>query len=237
MDVVPRAILGTPRRANATRSVQEREGLGVSPVRSTCTLVARRNNIGVWDLWPKVIAELHAKGIHAGPESFKRWNDGDAGFVRAIWCLVAACGPGTLSKPALLMASRHVSFLKRSRKMVTAISGVLIGLQGSVSGKPKLGWLLMVSINGPTSLVRAGDAYPACFVSSARSTFSCMTACTVHAMSALRWIWRGQQRLRPRRRTIVVDDIDVNRGFHTFTQSFSGYDSMVCIRLSHCALI
>ena len=27
---------------------------------------------------------------------------------------------------------------------------------------------------------------------------------------------------------IVVDDIDVNRGFHTFTQSFSGYDSIVC---------
>ena len=27
---------------------------------------------------------------------------------------------------------------------------------------------------------------------------------------------------------IVVDDIDVNRGFHSFTQSFSGCDSIVC---------
>jgi hypothetical protein len=27
---------------------------------------------------------------------------------------------------------------------------------------------------------------------------------------------------------IVVDDIDVNRGFHSFTQSSSGCDSMVC---------
>ena len=27
---------------------------------------------------------------------------------------------------------------------------------------------------------------------------------------------------------IVVDDIDANRGFHSFTQSFSGCDSMVC---------
>src|SRR5262245_57539444 len=37
------------------------------------------------DLWPRVISELEAKGIHAGPESFKWWNDGDAGLVRAIW--------------------------------------------------------------------------------------------------------------------------------------------------------
>ena len=42
-----------------------------------------------WALWPKVIEELEAKGIRAGPESFKGWNDGDAGFVRAIWCLVS----------------------------------------------------------------------------------------------------------------------------------------------------
>src|SRR5579862_3577603 len=37
--------------------------------------------------WPKVIDELHAKGVRAGPESFKGWNDGDAAFVQAIWCL------------------------------------------------------------------------------------------------------------------------------------------------------
>ena len=27
---------------------------------------------------------------------------------------------------------------------------------------------------------------------------------------------------------IVVDDIDVNRGFQSFTQSFSGYHSLIC---------
>src|SRR5712692_4708553 len=40
-----------------------------------------------WTLWSHVIGELEAKGIRAGPESFQSWNDGDAGFVRAIWCL------------------------------------------------------------------------------------------------------------------------------------------------------
>jgi hypothetical protein len=42
-------------------------------------------------------------------------------------CWFAVSGLGTLSRLALLMALRHVSFLKRSRKMVMAISGVLIG--------------------------------------------------------------------------------------------------------------
>ena len=39
------------------------------------------------ELWHQVISELEAKGIRAGPESFQWWNDGDAGLVRAIWCL------------------------------------------------------------------------------------------------------------------------------------------------------
>ena len=40
-------------------------------------------------LWSEVIGELQAKGIRAGPESFQWWNDGDAGFVRSIWCLAS----------------------------------------------------------------------------------------------------------------------------------------------------
>src|SRR5262245_19303713 len=34
-----------------------------------------------WALWPKVISEMRRKGICVGPESFKSWNDGDAGLV------------------------------------------------------------------------------------------------------------------------------------------------------------
>src|SRR5258706_16070962 len=46
-----------------------------------------------WDLWPEVIRELESKGIRAGPESFQCWNDGDAGFVRSIWCLTRHLRP------------------------------------------------------------------------------------------------------------------------------------------------
>src|SRR5579872_2105786 len=37
-------------------------------------------NAEFWDLWPKVIKELEEKGVHAGPSSFKGWNDGDTAF-------------------------------------------------------------------------------------------------------------------------------------------------------------
>ncbi len=33
------------------------------------------------------------RGLKVGPRSFYDWNDGDAGFVRAIWCLVRHLRP------------------------------------------------------------------------------------------------------------------------------------------------
>jgi hypothetical protein len=49
-----------------------------------------------WALWPEVMGELKAKGVRAGPESFKGWNDGDAAFVRAIWCLTRHLRPNVV---------------------------------------------------------------------------------------------------------------------------------------------
>jgi hypothetical protein len=46
-----------------------------------------------WTLWPELIRELEAKGIRPGPESFQWWNDGDAALVRAIWCLIRHMRP------------------------------------------------------------------------------------------------------------------------------------------------
>lgn len=46
-----------------------------------------------WDLWPKVMKQLSDNGVDPGPETFKWWNDGDAGLVRAIWCLIRHLKP------------------------------------------------------------------------------------------------------------------------------------------------
>src|SRR5438874_1531754 len=48
---------------------------------------------GFWPLWTRVLGTLHAQGVAVGPFSFHGWNDGDAGFVRAIWCLIRHLRP------------------------------------------------------------------------------------------------------------------------------------------------
>jgi hypothetical protein len=64
---------------------QLHEALGV--------LWPRDETLKFLELWRQVISELEAKGIRAGPESFQWWNDGDAGLVRAIWCLMRHIRP------------------------------------------------------------------------------------------------------------------------------------------------
>ena len=97
-----------------------------------------------WDLWPQVITELDAKGVRAGPESFKRWNDGDAAFVRAIWCLVRRLRPRNVVETGVAHGVTSRFILEGLEKNGMAIFGVLIGHQWNLSGKPKLAWLLMV---------------------------------------------------------------------------------------------
>ena len=48
---------------------------------------------GFWPLWSTVVETLRTQGMAVGPFSFYGWNDGDAGFVRAIWCLVRHLRP------------------------------------------------------------------------------------------------------------------------------------------------
>jgi predicted O-methyltransferase YrrM len=55
-----------------------------------------RQQLGVTDadreqterLCRSIEADLTAKGIRPGPESYFIWNDGDPAFVQAIWCLI-----------------------------------------------------------------------------------------------------------------------------------------------------
>jgi Methyltransferase domain len=39
------------------------------------------------ELWPKVRSSLEAQGLAVGRATYGGWDDGDAGFARAVWCL------------------------------------------------------------------------------------------------------------------------------------------------------
>src|ERR1700744_2973984 len=65
---------------------------------------------GFWPLWSTVVATLRAQGMAVGPFSFHEWNDGDAGFVRAIWCLIRHLRPANVVETGVAhgMTSRFI---------------------------------------------------------------------------------------------------------------------------------
>jgi len=118
-----------------------------------------------WALWPNVIKELESKGIRPGPESFQWWNDGDAGLVRAAWCLTRHTKPKKIVETGVLMGSPRALFWRRLRQMEKDISGALTFNQLTHIGARK--WVsqldLAMQIDGHTFRVRAGDGFPGCY--------------------------------------------------------------------------
>jgi Methyltransferase domain len=181
-----------------------------------------------WDLWPRVMEELNAKGIHAGPESFKGWNDGDAGFVRAIWLLVRCLRPRHVVETG-------VAHGVTSRFILEALEKNGKGHLWSIDRPPmEWEWKAQIGIAVDDRLLHRWSYVPG---SSRRrlpgilcdlGEIDLFVHDSLHSERNVRFeMDQAWTALRPGG-AIVVDDIDVNRGFHSFTQSSSGCDSMVC---------
>lgn len=147
-----------------------------------------------WGLWAQVIRELEESGIRPGPQSFQNWNDGDAGLVRTIWCLVRHLKPKRVVETG-------VAHGVTSRFVLEALERNGSGHLWSIDLPPWKGVGEIKSVwpsgrvmhsDGHTLRVRAGDAFRSCFLKSARLTSSFTIACTLNAMYGLSWIERGR---------------------------------------------
>jgi Methyltransferase domain len=179
-------------------------------------------------LWPKVMSELEDKGVRVGPASFKGWNDGDPGFVRAIWCLVRHLRPGNVVETGVAhgVTSRFIlEALERNgsghlwsidRPPMEPEWKKEIGI--AIDGRLQQRWSYILGSSRrrlPGLLSRLGE-------------IDLFVHDSLHSERNVRFeMDRAWASLRPGG-AIVVDDIDVNRGFHSFTQSFSGLHSIVC---------
>jgi hypothetical protein len=181
-----------------------------------------------WDLWPKVIGELEAKGIKAGPQSFGSWNDGDAGFTRSVWCLIRHRRPsrvvetgvahGVTSRVILEALEKNKSGNLWSIDLPPTERSLQQQVGIAVSDRLKSRWIY---IKGPSRrrlpalLSRLGqiDLYIHDSLHSERNVrFELDRAWAALAPSGM----------------IVEDDVDANWGFRTFTETFSGHQSMIC---------
>jgi hypothetical protein len=181
-----------------------------------------------WALWPQVMGELEAKGIKAGPMSFLSWNDGDAGLTRTVWCLVRHLRPGKVVETGVAhgVTSRFIleALDRNQRGHLWSIDLPPIEKQWreqvgvAVGNRHAARWSY---IEGPSRLrlpkVLAEVGKIDLFIHD-----------SLHSERNVRFeLDRAWAALRPGG-ALVIDDIDANRGFYSFTQSVRAFQSMIC---------
>jgi hypothetical protein len=181
-----------------------------------------------WTLWPAVIGELQAKGVPTGPESFKYWNDGDAGLVRAIWCLVRHLRPRNVVETG-------VAHGVTSRFILEALERNGSGHLWSIDKPPverELHEQIGVAIDGRFgqrwTYIRGSSRRRLPHLLSELGQIDLFIHDSLHSEHNVRFeVDLAWTILRPGG-AIVIDDIDANRGFRTFTQAFADHQSMIC---------
>jgi Methyltransferase domain len=180
-----------------------------------------------WALWPEVIKELKAKGIRPGPESFQWWNDGDAGLVRAVWCLVRH------SKPKKVVET-GVAHGVTSRFVLEALKANGEGHLWSIDLQPNdTHWRMQVG-----AAVGDGHADRWLYIqgSSRRRLPGLLSRLgqidlfihdSLHSERNVRFELDRAWAAMGTHGALVVDDIDVNWGFQSFTQAFPDQRSMI----------
>jgi Methyltransferase domain len=181
-----------------------------------------------WALWPEVVRELEEKGIRVGPESFKGWNDGDAGLVRAIWCLTRHLRPSNVVETG-------VAHGLTSRLILEALERNEAGHLWSIDHPPledvwrsQIGIAVAGRYDYRWSYIRGSSSRRLPGLLSQLGLIDLFIHDSLHSAHNVRFeMEQAWAALRPGG-VIVVDDIDVNRSFRSFTQAHPGNQSMIC---------
>lgn len=179
-------------------------------------------------LWPQVLEPLQARGVEVGPESFRGWNDGDPGLVRAIWCVIRRQRPrhvvetgvarGFTSRFILEALARNGEGRLWSIDLppVDRVSQAQVGM--AVGGRFAERWTL---IRGSSRLRLPG-------LLKAIGQVDLFVHDSLHSERNVRFeldlVWPA---LKPGG-VVVVDDVDVNYGFRSFTAGAAPALAMVC---------
>jgi hypothetical protein len=185
---------------------------------------------GFWPLWSRVVETLQAQGLAVGPFSFHAWNDGDAGFVRAIWCLIRHLRPATVVETGVAhgMTSRFILEALEANGAgrlwsidlppVNPRTREEVGVAVRQPGAPLSRWTYIAGTSRrrlPALLSRLGQVD--LFIHDSMHS-------NHNVMFELEIAWRY---LTPGG-AMVVDDIDANPAFDTFAKAHAQHPSFVC---------
>ena len=179
-------------------------------------------------LWSQVISELESKGIRPGPESFAAWNDGDAGLVRTTWCLVRHTRPKRVVETGVAhgVTSRFIlESLRRNGR------GRLWSIDLPPIEKPlqqQVGVAVPASLASEWTYIKGSSRLKLPKLLAELGEIGLFVHDSLHSERNVRFeLDRAWTHLSPGG-AVVVDDVDANRGFHSFTETFSGHSSAVC---------
>lgn len=181
-----------------------------------------------WGLWRQIIGELEAKGIRPGPESFQFWNDGDAGFVRTVWCLTRHLRPKKVVETG-------VAHGVTSRCILEALNKNGDGYLWSIDLPPlERNWRSQVGVavddrnSDRWSYIKGSSRRRLPELLSRLGQIDLFIHDSLHSERNVRFeLDRAWAALKPGG-ALVVDDVDANWGFQSFTQTFSGHRSLIC---------
>jgi Methyltransferase domain len=179
-------------------------------------------------LWPQVIAELENKGIRVGPETLQGWNDGDAGLARAIWCLTRHLRPHKVVETGVLHGVT-------SRFILEALERNRVGHLWSIDLPPlepvwqdEIGIAVDAGFRSRWSYIKGTSRRRLPGIISKLGQIDIFIHDSLHSEQNVRFeVDLAFSVMRPGG-AIVVDDIDSNWGFRSFTQAFAHYQSIIC---------
>jgi Methyltransferase domain len=181
-----------------------------------------------WNLWPEVIDELEAKGIRPGPESFQWWNDGDAGFVRAIWCLTRHLRPKKVVETG-------VAHGVTSRVILEGLTRSGDGQLWSIDLPPlervwhkQVGAAVGDRYSNRWSYIKGSSRRRLPQLLSRLGQIDLFVHDSLHSERNVRFeLDLAWEAVRPGG-ALVVDDVDANNAFRRFTDSISDHQSLIC---------
>ena len=183
-----------------------------------------------WILWREVIEGLRAKGLEVGVGFFGGFNDGEPELVRAIWCLTRHLRPFNVVETGV---ARGVT----SRFILEALERNGCGHLWSVDRPPPLDPDLREQVAAAVnshcrrrwSYIKGTSRRRLPALLAQLGSIDLFLHDSIHTEYNTRFELDQAWRVLRRGGVAVVDDIDLNWGFHSFTQSHLREPFLICL--------
>jgi hypothetical protein len=182
-----------------------------------------------WAVWAQVIAPFEASGVQIGRGAFGGWGDGEPGFVRAIWHFVRHLRPVRIVETGVARGFT-------SRAVLEALQRNGVGHLWSIDLPPALkpelhgqvGAAVSDSLRHRWSYIKGSSTQRLPGLLSQLGQIDLFIHDSRHTERNVRFeLDRAWAALRPGG-ALLVDDIDLNWGFSSFTRTHPGHRVLIC---------